>query len=963
MMASQDDFVLQLNDRLSDAKKANSLPCCLIDRPVDQVSNGRADDFFTEAQKQQPNDPTDFNNLDQPANNKDALIHDGRLCTQDDCMHTSTSLNLQSTSTLETTDDNVELSNTSGENSYRQTEYSVTLQVPVHVFEIRIEVHLEGYDVLHTNLYCQLISHEEVKMSFQQDGQKDRINQSLQYFDHPGCHSLISLSLKHLPADVQVDSLLLFVKLFSLLIVKINHRRRLRTQTAAVCGTGLIFERPAEIRIQEDTGRCEGHIFIATSENLIPNEAEARACEVTFSSRAMKYFKVRKLAVDSVEHVSKSGETNTYLKCRTSDMAFVSVLNTIQEKVKMLANDLPLSVKQRLTKTALVISYPHGDEMTMSYGDCAVIKRKLSDETVDGNRHLWLQNLTASGSESPHETVQVLLHTAPTCIGSLGAPIITFKQNIASSVEQDQYSLSIWTHDGVLEPSEFGCSSIKACTEDELRLYSGVMVALTSNQPHLSSVLNTQHNGTSRMLSTRQQTQLAEVHNAQVSALQTEVQPQQVQVPAHETEVESQQTQLPALETEVESQQKHLPALETEVESQQTQLPALETEVESQQTQLPALETEVESQQTQLPVLETEVESQQTQLPALETEVESQQTQLPALETEVESQQTEACQLDLQQTQETLQEVRQSGPHHHDLLRPNFNNLTDREDSGPNLAIQPPSYPAYIRFEKRLESFVGWLSGNILSPATLARNGFFYAGYSDCVRCYYCGIGLKSWKLGDDVVTEHQRFRPNCHFLIKLLASDFNVRPGGYQMPSQEEILDSHESQESAGRISSTCSPRGTAMDNNVVACLTSSETELKVTLLPSESPVQIGCDIVVMQALVSQPEYSSIDQKSEAGEINPNSTDQTSSSLKTERNALSEGGPQAVQDITVRLLQEEKKRLEALMQCKVCSKNPIKSLFLPCGDLYACQECSGNLSHCPQCNKKILATVTTYFS
>ncbi|KAK6987016.1 Baculoviral IAP repeat-containing protein 7-B [Biomphalaria glabrata] len=77
----------------------------------------------------------------------------------------------------------------------------------------------------------------------------------------------------------------------------------------------------------------------------------------------------------------------------------------------------------------------------------------------------------------------------------------------------------------------------------------------------------------------------------------------------------------------------------------------------------------------------------------------------------------------------------------------------------------------------------------------------------------------------------------------------------------------------------------------------------------------------------------------------------------------MSEGGPQAVQDITVRLLQEEKKRLEALMQCKVCSKNPIKSLFLPCGDLYACQECSGNLSHCPQCNKKILATVTTYFS
>lgn len=117
MMASLDDFVLQLNDRLSDAKKENSLPCCLIDRPVDQVSNGRADDFFTEAQKQQPNDPTDFNNLDRPANNKDALNHDARLFTQDDCMHTSTSLNLQSTSTLERTDGNVAVDNTIGGNS------------------------------------------------------------------------------------------------------------------------------------------------------------------------------------------------------------------------------------------------------------------------------------------------------------------------------------------------------------------------------------------------------------------------------------------------------------------------------------------------------------------------------------------------------------------------------------------------------------------------------------------------------------------------------------------------------------------------------------------------------------------------------------------------------------------------------------------------------------------------------
>ncbi|CAL1534118.1 unnamed protein product [Lymnaea stagnalis] len=47
---------------------------------------------------------------------------------------------------------------------------------------------------------------------------------------------------------------------------------------------------------------------------------------------------------------------------------------------------------------------------------------------------------------------------------------------------------------------------------------------------------------------------------------------------------------------------------------------------------------------------------------------------------------------------------------------------------------------------------------------------------------------------------------------------------------------------------------------------------------------------------------------------------------------------------------------------CKVCCKSPIKDLFLPCGELYACSECSKLLTHCPSCNTQILATVTTYF-
>ncbi|XP_059154564.1 baculoviral IAP repeat-containing protein 7-like [Physella acuta] len=76
-----------------------------------------------------------------------------------------------------------------------------------------------------------------------------------------------------------------------------------------------------------------------------------------------------------------------------------------------------------------------------------------------------------------------------------------------------------------------------------------------------------------------------------------------------------------------------------------------------------------------------------------------------------------------------------------------------------------PSNPVYIAFKKRMESFTLWPPTHIHQPADLAAAGFFYAGYADCVRCYQCGLGLKSWRPGDDIHEQHKKFRPYCPFL------------------------------------------------------------------------------------------------------------------------------------------------------------------------------------------------------
>jgi hypothetical protein len=105
----------------------------------------------------------------------------------------------------------------------------------------------------------------------------------------------------------------------------------------------------------------------------------------------------------------------------------------------------------------------------------------------------------------------------------------------------------------------------------------------------------------------------------------------------------------------------------------------------------------------------------------------------------------------------------------------------DEEDSGNQEVNSPlfkvetrPTYPVYVTYQKRLESYESpsWTLSNSQTPDKLAKAGFFYAGYSDCVRCFQCGLGLKSWKPEDEAVGEHRRCRPGCPYLQALGSQD-----------------------------------------------------------------------------------------------------------------------------------------------------------------------------------------------
>jgi hypothetical protein len=55
----------------------------------------------------------------------------------------------------------------------------------------------------------------------------------------------------------------------------------------------------------------------------------------------------------------------------------------------------------------------------------------------------------------------------------------------------------------------------------------------------------------------------------------------------------------------------------------------------------------------------------------------------------------------------------------------------------------------------------------------MGMSGFFYAGYNDYARCFFCGGGLRNWEADDNPWVEHARWFPQCAFLKQNKGEEF----------------------------------------------------------------------------------------------------------------------------------------------------------------------------------------------
>uniref|UniRef100_A0AAR2L1A7 RING-type domain-containing protein n=1 Tax=Pygocentrus nattereri TaxID=42514 RepID=A0AAR2L1A7_PYGNA len=92
---------------------------------------------------------------------------------------------------------------------------------------------------------------------------------------------------------------------------------------------------------------------------------------------------------------------------------------------------------------------------------------------------------------------------------------------------------------------------------------------------------------------------------------------------------------------------------------------------------------------------------------------------------------------------------------------------------------RPPAChnPSMRREQERLDTFQNWTVATV-TPAELAKAGFYYLGQGDRVACFSCGGQLSNWEPGDRAVSEHQRHYPNCRFVRGDRADNVSIATG-----------------------------------------------------------------------------------------------------------------------------------------------------------------------------------------
>lgn len=223
-------------------------------------------------------------------------------------------------------------------------------------------------------------------------------------------------------------------------------------------------------------------------------------------------------------------------------------------------------------------------------------------------------------------------------------------------------------------------------------------------------------------------------------------------------------------------------------------------------------------------------------------------------------------------------------------------------------------------FEERLDSFAG--VQHPIDHERLARAGFYSTGTGDRVSCFRCGGGLKGWQPEEDPWEEHAKHYPGCSFLLAEKGQDF-VNNIQLQRPRHNRAASSHQN--------------GFSGDRNETLRSEMAQRAIEMGLEPSvvektilDKISRTGSDYAKLELLVQ--------------DCLNNTPDSDTMREKQEEDPM-----------------EKLRKLQMEKQCKICMDRDICMVFIPCGHLVSCKQCSESLIVCPICCGAIAQKIKTY--
>jgi len=270
----------------------------------------------------------------------------------------------------------------------------------------------------------------------------------------------------------------------------------------------------------------------------------------------------------------------------------------------------------------------------------------------------------------------------------------------------------------------------------------------------------------------------------------------------------------------------------------------------------------------------------------------------------------------------------------------------------PRIDLDSAAYPAYSLQSARKNSFSGRQADAVHPVDEYVALGFFYAGYADCVRCFYCGVGLKGWKPEDVPAELHARWRPTCQYLRLVKGGEFVDQVAAAQTSGASALPGS------SGSLN-VQAPDYPVVRRAQVAGYTDEQIVAGIELLRGLD-MEKDVEELLIEVLANRfrnhpqaqhpPNPGTLSQAPNQHPPDPGTGDSGSaaSSQVTERQ---------------RVLQEENDQMRSSRICRQCCTKPVGVIFLPCRHVVACTGCAPNVRRCTRCDAIIRATANIFFS